>query len=78
MAIFLLKTLNDSSYQPPAPTGTVFADMPIGTFGDRWIEDLYSRNIAGGCLSSPLRFCLAATNTRQQMAVFLTKTFQLQ
>ncbi len=78
MAIFLLKTLNDSSYQPPAATGTLFADVPLGSFADAWIEDLYGKGITGGCASNPLRYCPSATNVRQQMAVFLTKTFNLQ
>ena len=78
MAIFLLKTLNDSTYQPPAATGTLFADVPLGSFADAWIEDLYGKGITGGCASNPLRYCPTATNVRQQMAVFLTKTFNLQ
>ena len=78
MAIFLLKALNGSLYTPPAPTGTIFADVPAGAFAAAWIEDLYSRNITGGCITNPLRYCPTSTNVRQQMAVFLTKTFQLQ
>jgi len=78
MAIFLLKTLNDSSYAPPAATGAIFADVSAGSFAAAWIEDLYSRNITGGCITNPLRYCPNTTNNRQQMAVFLTKTFQLQ
>ncbi len=78
MAIFLLKALNDSFYVPPTATGTIFADVPLGSFADAWIEDLYSRNITGGCITNPLRYCPTATNVRQQMAVFLTKTFNLQ
>ncbi len=78
MAIFLLKALNDSSYLPPPATGTIFADVPLGSFAADWIEDLYARNITGGCITNPLRYCPSATNVRQQMAVFLTKTFNLQ
>ena len=77
MAIFLLKALNDSTYLPPPATGTIFADVPLGSFADAWIEDLYTRNITGGCITNPLRYCPTATNVRQQMAVFLTKTFNL-
>jgi hypothetical protein len=77
MAIFLLKALNDSTYVPPAATGTIFADVPLGAFADAWIEDLYLRGIAGGCLVTPLRYCPSSTSNRQQMAVFLQKTFLL-
>ena len=74
MAVFLLKTLEGSSYVPPACAG-VFADVPCpSTFAD-WIEDLAGRGITGGCGGG--NFCPTAPNTRGQMAVFLTKTFSL-
>ena len=78
MAVFLLKTLEDSTYVPPAATGTIFGDVPLGTFAADWIEDLYNRGITGGCQASPLLYCPDRPNTRGQMAVFLTKTFSLQ
>jgi uncharacterized repeat protein (TIGR01451 family) len=77
MAVFLLKTLLDSAYVPPAASG-IFADVPPGAFAADWIEDLYSRSITGGCQASPLLYCPDNPNTRGQMAVFLTKTFTLQ
>ena len=52
--------------------------MPAGSFAADWIEDLYTRNITGGCLTNPLRYCPSNINNRQQMAVFITKTFKLQ
>ncbi|HEX4439368.1 MAG TPA: S-layer homology domain-containing protein, partial [Thermoanaerobaculia bacterium] len=76
MAVFLLKTLLGSSYTPPAAAG-IFGDVPIGSFAADWIEDLYGRQITGGCSSSPLLYCPNNANTRGQMAVFLTKTFSL-
>ena len=78
MAVFLLKTLNDSTYVPPPATGTIFGDVPLGAFAAAWIEDLYGRGITGGCQPSPLLYCPDQPNTRGQMAVFLTKTFGLQ
>ena len=78
MAVFLLKTSLGSTYVPPAATGTIFADVPTSAFAAAWIEDLYTRNITGGCLTNPLRYCPTNTNNRQQMAVFITKTFGLQ
>ena len=78
MAVFLLKTLEGSSYGPPDCTG-VFADVPCtpdAGFAD-WIEELYDRQITGGCNATPLRYCPINPNNRGQMAVFLTKTFGL-
>ncbi len=77
MAVFLLKTLNGSSYTPPVATG-VFGDVPVGAFAADWIENLYALNVTGGCSASPLLYCPDNPNTRGQMAVFLTKTFGLQ
>jgi hypothetical protein len=76
MAVLLLKTLLGSFYAPPAPTG-IFDDVPVGTFADDFIEDLYNRGITGGCSAAPPLYCPDAPNTRGQMAVFLTKTFGL-
>jgi hypothetical protein len=78
MAVFLLKAHLGSGYVPPAATGTVFSDVPASAFAADWIEDLYARGITGGCGSNPLRYCPTNPNNRQQMAVFITKTFSLQ
>ncbi|HTY43421.1 MAG TPA: right-handed parallel beta-helix repeat-containing protein [Thermoanaerobaculia bacterium] len=78
MAVFLLKASQGSTYTPPPATGTIFADVPASAFAADWIEDLYARGITGGCLTNPLRYCPTNTNNRQQMAVFITKTFGLQ
>ncbi len=74
MAIFLLKTSLGSSYSPPTPVG-LFGDVPVGSFGAGFIEDLYTRGITGGCQTSPLLYCPANAVLRQQMATFLVRTF---
>jgi hypothetical protein len=76
MAVFLLKTSLGSSYTPPTAVG-IFGDVPISDTFAPWIEDLYNRNITGGCQASPLLYCPDNPNTRGQMAVFLVKTFGL-
>jgi len=78
MAVFLLKAHDGSSYVPPTCTG-VFADVTCtpGTGFSDWIEELYHRNITGGCSQSPLDYCPDNPNNRGQMAVFLVKTFTL-
>ena len=77
MAVFLLKTLLGSAYVPP-PAQHIFEDVPASYFAIDWIEDLYNRQITGGCLAVPLRYCPDNPNTRGQMAVFLEKTFGLE
>ena len=76
MAVFLLKTVEDSSYLPPPATGTIFADVPLSNPVAPWIEELYARAITGGCFVNPLRYCPSNPNNRQQMAVFLPKDVQ--
>ncbi len=76
MAVFLLKTLLGSSYDPPDPVG-LFADVGTDGFAADFIEDLYRRGITGGCATDPLRYCPDNPNLRGEMAVFLTKTFGL-
>jgi hypothetical protein len=76
MSAFLLKSLNGSGYVPPPASG-IFGDVPVANLFAPWIEDLYNRQITAGCSASPLLYCPSDPNTRQQMAVFLTKTFSL-
>jgi CSLREA domain-containing protein len=76
MAVFLLKTVHGPSYVPPACTG-IFGDVECpSTFAD-WIEELHATGITGGCQTSPLLYCPTSPVNRGQMAVFLTKTFNL-
>ncbi len=50
-----------------------FADVPLAYWSWQFIERLYTAGITGGCGSSPLVYCPAATVTRDQMAVFLLR-----
>ena len=74
MAIFLLKTSQGSGYVPPAATA-IFDDVPVDAFGAAFIDDLYTRGIAGGCSASPLLYCPNNVVNRAQMAAFLVNTF---
>ena len=74
MAIFLLKTSEGSSYTPPEAVG-LFGDVPVGSFGADFIEDLYNRGITGGCQTTPLLYCPGSAVLRQQMATLLVRTF---
>ncbi|HEV7501924.1 MAG TPA: S-layer homology domain-containing protein, partial [Vicinamibacteria bacterium] len=79
MAVFLLKTLEGSSYTPPGCAG-IFTDVecdPTPAFAVDWIEELYNRAVTGGCIPSPLQYCPLSSVLRGQMSAFLTKTFSL-
>ena len=75
MAVFLLKSKHGSTYTPPAATGTDFGDVPANHWAAAWIEQLVAEGITGGCGGG--NYCPAAPATRDQMAVFLVKTFNL-
>ncbi|WP_456373645.1 S-layer homology domain-containing protein [Thiolapillus sp.] len=75
MAIFLLRSEHGAGYTPPAPTGTMFADVPATHWAAAWIEQLASEGITGGCGGG--NYCPDADVNRDQMAVFLSKTFDL-
>ena len=71
MAVFLLKAKLGATYSPPPGSGTIFADVPPGSFAQDWIEDLFASGISVGC--GPGIFCPSAPVPREQMAVFLLK-----
>jgi hypothetical protein len=76
MAAFLLKAEHGSSYTPPVCFGPfVFADVPCPSPFADWILQLAAENITGGCGGG--NYCPGNPNTRGQMAVFISKTFQL-
>jgi hypothetical protein len=78
MAAFLLKTehINPPGYAPPActPPGP-FPDVPCSNQFSAWIQQLVAEAITGGCGGG--NYCPTNPVTRAQMAVFLTKTFNL-
>ncbi len=74
MAVFLLKTSLGSGYVPPAATA-IFGDVPVDAFAAAFIDDLYTRGIAGGCSASPLLYCPNNVVNRAPMAAFLVHTF---
>ena len=76
MAVLLLKAKHGNTWVPPAATG-LFQDVPTSYWAAPWIEALANEGITTGCSSSPRLYCPTATVTRDQMAVFLTKTFGL-
>ena len=75
MAVFLLKTKHGPSFTPPMCTG-VFLDVTCPSTFANWIEELAAEGITGGCGGG--NYCPTNPNTRGQMAVFLSKTFNLQ
>lgn len=75
MAAFLLRAVEQGTgYAPPACTG-LFADVPCSDPLAPWVEELARRGITSGCGSG--MYCPLDPVTRGQMAIFLTRAFQL-
>ena len=74
MAVFLLRAKYGSGYTPPPATG-IFNDVPPGRFAADWIEQLAAEGITAGCGNG--NYCPGNPVTRDQMAVFLVRTFGL-
>ncbi len=75
MAVFLLRTLEGSTYTPPACVTPAFADVPCSSGFAVWVDELAARGITAGCGGG--NYCPNNPVTRGQMAVFLTTTFGL-
>ncbi len=76
MAVFLLRAKYGEAHIPPAASG-VFADVPSDHWAADWIEQLHSEGITTGCVASPLQYCPSSPVSRDQMAVFLVRNFNL-
>jgi PQQ-like domain/IPT/TIG domain/S-layer homology domain len=74
VAVFLLKSKHGASFIPASCIG-VFGDVACPSLFADWIEQLAAEGITGGCGGG--NYCPGGPSTRGQMAVFLTKTFQL-
>ncbi|WP_041068093.1 Kelch repeat-containing protein [Thiolapillus brandeum] len=73
-AVFLLRSEHGAAYVPPPATG-MFDDVPATYWAAPWIEQLANEGITSGCGAN--NYCPAADVKRDQMAVFLVKTFNL-
>jgi hypothetical protein len=72
MAVFLTKAKHEKFLTPPAASGTLFGDVPAGSFAADWIEQLAKEGVTGGCGGG--NYCPGNSVTREQMAVFLLKS----
>ena len=73
MAVFLLAAKHGPDWTPPAPTGTVFGDVPGDHWAAAYIEALAAEGVTSGCGGG--NFCPEGTLNRAEMAVFLSVTF---
>ncbi len=74
MSVFLLKTEHPLPYVPP-PCQGIFGDVACPSLFADWIEQLANEGVTAGCGGG--NYCPANPVTRGQMAVFVTKTFNI-
>ena len=74
MAVFLVRAKHGIAFVPPTATG-VFSDVPVGSFGANYIEQLVTDGVTSGCGVG--LYCPSSTVKRDSMAVFLVKNFSL-
>jgi N-acetylneuraminic acid mutarotase len=72
MAVFLERGMNGEAYTPPAASGHVFTDVPLGYWAADWIEQLAADGITSGCGGG--NYCPDSEVTRAEMAVFLLRS----
>ena len=75
MAVWMVR-LVDGRDPLPIPESR-FADVDDDAWWMPYVERLANLSITEGCLRAPLRFCPAARVTREQMASFLARAFDL-
>jgi uncharacterized repeat protein (TIGR01451 family) len=73
-AVWLLKSLEGATYEPPPATGTVFTDVPASALEAAYIEELAQRGVTAGCDGA--RYCPEAPVSRAEIAVFLLQTLE--
>lgn len=76
MAVMLTKAGRSGAYFPPPPTGR-FQDVAIDRWSAPWIEQLVKDGVTGGCQLSPPRYCPEHATSRDQMAAFLVRKFNI-
>jgi len=73
MAIFLLRGIHGSSYNPPlVGASTSFGDVQTTYWAAAWIKQLVTEGITAGCGGG--NYCPESPVTRAQMAIFLLRS----
>lgn len=74
LAVLLLKAKHGGAYRPPEAVG-IFSDVPASDPYAAWIEQFYREGVTSGCGAST--FCPTRLTSRGEMAVFLSRGFEL-
>ena len=76
MAVWLVRAVDGAA--PAAVVSSRFVDVETGEWWLPYVERLADLGITRGCAVEPARFCPGDPVTRQEMASFLVRAFQLE
>ena len=76
MAVWLVRAVDE--IEPGAVETSRFVDVDVEAWWMPFVERLADLGITRGCALEPARFCPTEVVTRQQMASFLVRAFQLE
>ena len=76
MAVWLVRAVDET--EPAGPESSRFEDVARSEWWFPYVERLADLGITRGCTTEPALFCPTDPVTRQQMASFLVRAFQLQ
>ena len=69
-AVFVERGIHSTGYTPAAPSGQVFADLPIDSWAAPWVTALWEDQQTSGCGTDPLVYCPWQGHTRAEGSVF--------
>jgi hypothetical protein len=75
MAAFMIRGLGE--FTPTEPFEQRFQDVPLPNPFSAFIDSMAVRRITLGCATNPARYCPTGQVTREQMAAFLVRAFDL-
>ncbi len=78
IAVFVLRAIHGTDYNPPAVSGSSFSDVPVAgkEWMMPWIEEYYKEGLTAGCKQTPtLQYCPERSVTRAEIAAFIDRSF---
>jgi hypothetical protein len=69
-AVFVERGIHNATYDPPAPTSQVFADLTLDSWAAKWVNGLWQDQYTAGCGTNPLVYCPWQGHTRAEGTVF--------
>jgi len=69
-SVFVERGIHTATYDPPAPSSQVFADLALDSWAAKWVNGLWNDQYTAGCGTNPLIYCPWQGHTRAEGCVF--------